>query len=249
MSCGARDAAFQLQAAFDQPARAGADHVARGVQRDRRQALAIEHEIERVDQVGRGVDERAVEIEYDGAERRSSRIAIGPRSIMQDGQARLLSRIRSSRQGEGHAGVLRQDGIRDRRAIRHRAGARARLRGSGHERDACRYRAQCPGIRPSNSLHDFGPNVRGVGCDVADPGSVERAAKAAFEAFGHVHVVCNNAGVAAGGGIDNISLDNWRWVIDVNLMGVLHGIRSLPAAYPRARRGRPHRQHRVDGRA
>jgi NAD(P)-dependent dehydrogenase (short-subunit alcohol dehydrogenase family) len=40
-------------------------------------------------------------------------------------------------------------------------------------------------------------------------------------------VVCNNAGVAAGGGIDNISLDNWRWVLDVNLMGVLHGIRTF----------------------
>jgi NAD(P)-dependent dehydrogenase (short-subunit alcohol dehydrogenase family) len=39
--------------------------------------------------------------------------------------------------------------------------------------------------------------------------------------------VCNNAGVAAGGGIDHISLDNWRWVIDVNLMGVLHGIKSF----------------------
>ena len=40
-------------------------------------------------------------------------------------------------------------------------------------------------------------------------------------------MVCNNAGVAAGGGIDNISLDNWRWVLDVNLMGVLHGVRTF----------------------
>jgi NAD(P)-dependent dehydrogenase (short-subunit alcohol dehydrogenase family) len=77
------------------------------------------------------------------------------------------------------------------------------------------------------SLHDFGPNVRGVACDVADPASVERAAKASYEAFGNVHVVCNNAGVAAAGGIDNISLDNWRWVLDVNLMGVLLGVRSF----------------------
>jgi len=77
------------------------------------------------------------------------------------------------------------------------------------------------------SLRDFGPNVRGVACDVADPVSVERAAKASYQAFGNVHVVCNNAGVAAAGGIDNISLDNWRWVLDVNLMGVLHGIRSF----------------------
>jgi NAD(P)-dependent dehydrogenase (short-subunit alcohol dehydrogenase family) len=77
------------------------------------------------------------------------------------------------------------------------------------------------------SLHDFGPDVRGVACDVADPVSVERAAKASYQAFGNVHVVCNNAGVAAAGGIDNISLDNWRWVLDVNLMGVLHGIRTF----------------------
>ncbi len=77
------------------------------------------------------------------------------------------------------------------------------------------------------SLHDFAPNVRGVACDVADPISVERTAKASYQAFGNVHVVCNNAGVAAAGGIDNISLDNWRWVLDVNLMGVLHGIRTF----------------------
>jgi NAD(P)-dependent dehydrogenase (short-subunit alcohol dehydrogenase family) len=43
----------------------------------------------------------------------------------------------------------------------------------------------------------------------------------------YMHVVCNNADVAAGGGIDTISLDNWRWVLDVNLMGVLHGIRAF----------------------
>jgi NAD(P)-dependent dehydrogenase (short-subunit alcohol dehydrogenase family) len=77
------------------------------------------------------------------------------------------------------------------------------------------------------SLENVRPGVRGVICDVADPSSVERAAKASYEAFGNVHVVCNNAGVAAGGGIDNISLDNWRWVLDVNLMGVLHGVRSF----------------------
>jgi NAD(P)-dependent dehydrogenase (short-subunit alcohol dehydrogenase family) len=77
------------------------------------------------------------------------------------------------------------------------------------------------------SLHNVGPEVRGVRCDVADPAAVDRAAKETIEAFGKVHVVCNNAGVAAAGGIDNISLDNWRWVLDVNLMGVLHGIRAF----------------------
>ena len=77
------------------------------------------------------------------------------------------------------------------------------------------------------SLHDHWPDVRAVPCDVADPVSVERAAEATYRAFGNVHVVCNNAGVGGGSGIDNISLDNWRWVLDVNLMGVVHGIRTF----------------------
>ncbi|TWC07466.1 NADP-dependent 3-hydroxy acid dehydrogenase YdfG [Bradyrhizobium macuxiense] len=78
-----------------------------------------------------------------------------------------------------------------------------------------------------DALRARGADVRGVVCDVADPGSVDGAAQASFLAFGKVHVVCNNAGVAGGGGIDRISVDDWRWVIDVNLMGVVHGIRSF----------------------
>jgi NAD(P)-dependent dehydrogenase (short-subunit alcohol dehydrogenase family) len=77
------------------------------------------------------------------------------------------------------------------------------------------------------SLQEISADIRGTVCDVADAASVERAAQASFDSFGRVHVVCNNAGVAAGGGIDHISLDNWRWVIDVNLMGVVHGIKSF----------------------
>lgn len=78
-----------------------------------------------------------------------------------------------------------------------------------------------------DKLRDFAPNVRGVRCDVADPASVERAAEASYAAFGNVHVVCNNAGVGGGSGIDSVSPDTWRWVIDVNLMGVVHGIRTF----------------------
>ena len=76
-------------------------------------------------------------------------------------------------------------------------------------------------------LSQYGNHVLGIACDVADPDQVERAAQATFSAFGKVHVLCNNAGVAAGGGIDQISVDNWRWVVDVNLMGVVYGVRSF----------------------
>jgi NAD(P)-dependent dehydrogenase (short-subunit alcohol dehydrogenase family) len=77
------------------------------------------------------------------------------------------------------------------------------------------------------SLRDITRDVRGVACDVADPASVEHAAETSYEAFGNVHIVCNNAGVGGGSGIDNVSLDAWRWVLDVNLMGVVHGVRSF----------------------
>jgi NAD(P)-dependent dehydrogenase (short-subunit alcohol dehydrogenase family) len=69
--------------------------------------------------------------------------------------------------------------------------------------------------------------VQGIICDVADPVSVEKAAAKTFEVFGNVHVLCNNAGVAGGSGIDDISVETWRWVVDVNLMGVVHGISSF----------------------
>jgi NAD(P)-dependent dehydrogenase (short-subunit alcohol dehydrogenase family) len=77
------------------------------------------------------------------------------------------------------------------------------------------------------SLSDGAADVRGVVCDVADATSVERAAQATFDAFGKVHVVCNNAGVGGGSGIEHISPDTWRWIIDVNLMGVVHGIHAF----------------------
>jgi NAD(P)-dependent dehydrogenase (short-subunit alcohol dehydrogenase family) len=76
-------------------------------------------------------------------------------------------------------------------------------------------------------LREFSPHVQGFVCDVADAESVARAAAATFDAFGNVHIVCNNAGVASFGDIDDISLDSWRWVIDVNLMNVVHGIHAF----------------------
>jgi len=77
------------------------------------------------------------------------------------------------------------------------------------------------------TLGEIGPEIRGIVCDVADPDLVDRAAGEAIAAFGSIHVLCNNAGVAGGSGIEAISLASWRWVIDVNLMGVVHGLAAL----------------------
>src|SRR5215471_14337138 len=77
------------------------------------------------------------------------------------------------------------------------------------------------------SLSGSGLEIGGVVCDVADPASVDAAAQATFSAFGKVHILCNNAGVGALGGIEHIALDDWRWVLDVNMIGVVNGVRAF----------------------
>ncbi|MBX3525362.1 MAG: SDR family NAD(P)-dependent oxidoreductase [Rhodoblastus sp.] len=71
------------------------------------------------------------------------------------------------------------------------------------------------------------PRIASVVCDVSDHASVLRAAQLTAAAFGPVHILCNNAGVAGGSGIDSVSTETWRWVVDVNLMGVVHGVAAF----------------------
>jgi NAD(P)-dependent dehydrogenase (short-subunit alcohol dehydrogenase family) len=66
--------------------------------------------------------------------------------------------------------------------------------------------------------------VLGVRTDVSDADSVAALADAVLERHGAVHVLCNNAGVGGGGVISSLTLNDWKWVVDVNLWGVVHGI-------------------------
>lgn len=66
--------------------------------------------------------------------------------------------------------------------------------------------------------------VASVVCDVADAGEMEKAAQATIDHFGKVHIVVNNAGVALGGQPGEIPMKDWRWIVDINLLGVVHGI-------------------------
>ena len=62
-------------------------------------------------------------------------------------------------------------------------------------------------------------------CDVGDRAAVVAAAQATVEAFGKVHLVCNNAGVGSGGLVWENSVQDWEWVMGVNVWGVIHGVR------------------------
>ncbi|KQW71049.1 short-chain dehydrogenase [Phenylobacterium sp. Root77] len=64
-------------------------------------------------------------------------------------------------------------------------------------------------------------------CDVGDRAAVVAAAQATLDAFGKVHVVCNNAGVGAGGPISEVKPADWDWIVAVNLMGVVYGMEAF----------------------
>jgi NAD(P)-dependent dehydrogenase (short-subunit alcohol dehydrogenase family) len=63
--------------------------------------------------------------------------------------------------------------------------------------------------------------------DVADFASVDALAAAAYERFGAVHVLCNNAGVGAMSPLDALAPGDWEWVLSVNLGGVFNGVRAF----------------------
>ena len=71
---------------------------------------------------------------------------------------------------------------------------------------------------------DRGVEALGVITDVTDADSVGALAQATIDRFGAVHMVCNNAGVGGGGLIRNQQLVDWKWVVDVCLWGVIHGV-------------------------
>jgi len=76
-------------------------------------------------------------------------------------------------------------------------------------------------------LRDGGAEVLAVETDVAQPAAVEHLRDRALDAFGAVHVVCNNAGVVAQGNIWETTLPDWEWILGVNLWGVINGVRTF----------------------
>lgn len=70
-------------------------------------------------------------------------------------------------------------------------------------------------------------DATGVVTDVTDPDSMTRLAERVLDEHGTVHIVCNNAGVGPAGAIAGLTLADWRWMFDVNLFGVVHGIRAF----------------------
>jgi len=76
-----------------------------------------------------------------------------------------------------------------------------------------------------SELRAAGGTVLAVRADVSKRTDVESLARQAFNSFGQVHLLFNNAGIAAGGAAWEATWNDWEWVIGVNLWGVIHGVK------------------------
>jgi NAD(P)-dependent dehydrogenase (short-subunit alcohol dehydrogenase family) len=86
-------------------------------------------------------------------------------------------------------------------------------------------------------LTDAGGDVLGVQCDVRDSASVEALRDETLSRFGAVHVVMNNAGVAPAGPMLEATPADWRWIVDVNVLGVAYGVSAFGPAMREAGEG------------
>lgn len=82
-------------------------------------------------------------------------------------------------------------------------------------------------IEAATAVADALPDAIAVGVDVADRGSVDALADAAFARFGQVDLLCNNAGVFQGGLMWERSNEDWDWIMGVNVMGIVNGVKAF----------------------
>jgi NAD(P)-dependent dehydrogenase (short-subunit alcohol dehydrogenase family) len=94
--------------------------------------------------------------------------------------------------------------------------------------------------RTAEELQAGGSEVLAMVVDVSKREHVEELADAAMIRFHGVHLVCNNAGVGAGGLIWENSEADWEWVLGVNLWGVIHGVRVFTPIMLECARRDPH---------
>ena len=79
----------------------------------------------------------------------------------------------------------------------------------------------------ATNIRDRGGDAEAIAVDVSDAAAVDRLAAATMKRFGRVDVLCNNAGVSTFNLLRDQTLDDWRWVFNVNLWGVVHGLQSF----------------------
>ena len=95
----------------------------------------------------------------------------------------------------------------------------------------------------ADALRATGADVLAVPTDVRSLDAIEALAAATLDRFGAIDVVHNNAGVVSAGAVDELSIDTWRWVLDVDLWSVIYGVRVFAPILKARGRGFQHLLH------
>lgn len=84
-----------------------------------------------------------------------------------------------------------------------------------------------PLAKAADEFRAAGVEVMGIETDVSNHAEVGALADQTFDKFGAAHVVFNNAGIAVTGPIQEMTHQDWKWSIDVNLWGPIHGVEAF----------------------
>jgi NAD(P)-dependent dehydrogenase (short-subunit alcohol dehydrogenase family) len=96
-----------------------------------------------------------------------------------------------------------------------------------------------------DELKSTGATVMAKKVDVSNASAMQELANAVFERFGAPHFVFNNAGVGAGGLVWENTVEDWEWLLGVNLWGVIHGVRLFTPMMLEAAKQDPHYQGHI----
>jgi NAD(P)-dependent dehydrogenase (short-subunit alcohol dehydrogenase family) len=86
-------------------------------------------------------------------------------------------------------------------------------------------------------IKNLGAKAIIVHCDVTKPTDLDKAVETAKKELGGVDIIVNNAGVSAGGYMEKISLEDWDWIININLKSIIYGCRSVIPLFKKQQSG------------
>ena len=87
-----------------------------------------------------------------------------------------------------------------------------------------------------DELRAGGADAMAVHCDVTSDAEVDALRDQVIERWGHVDLLCNNAGVAVMGPAERVLMEDWEWILQINVLGIVRGIRAfVPGMLERGR--------------
>ncbi len=97
---------------------------------------------------------------------------------------------------------------------------------------------EATGLETLNKLQDSGATAHFIKCDVRVKEDFDAAANWMKENWGGVDLIINNAGVAHMGSIETSSIEDWQWIIDINILGIVKSCQSFIPLLKEQRQGR-----------